>query len=93
MERVHLYIEGKVQGVWFRASTQAEAQRLGLSGWVRNRADGRVEAVAEGPREQLQALVDWCHQGPDLARVTEVDATWLEPAGNLRGFEVRATAH
>jgi acylphosphatase len=73
--RVRLRIRGRVQGVFYRDSTQREAQRLGLHGWVRNRSDGSVEAVAQGPPEQVAALIDWCHEGPALARVLEVGVT------------------
>ena len=90
--RVHLRVTGRVQGVYFRKSTQAEARRLGLTGWVRNRRDGTVEAVAEGPRAALEALVAWCHDGPAAARVDHVEAAWPEPAGGMTGFEVRPTA-
>ena len=71
--RVRLRIRGRVQGVFYRDSTQREAQRLGLYGWVRNRSDGSVEAVAQGPPERVAALIDWCHEGPPLARVAEVN--------------------
>lgn len=90
--RVHLRITGRVQGVFFRKSTQAEARRLALAGWVRNRRDGAVEAVAEGPRADLEALVAWCHEGPPLARVDAVEAAWPEPVGGMSPFEIRPTA-
>ena len=68
----HLRITGRVQGVYYRASMTEEATRLGLQGWVRNRQDGSVEALAQGPASAVQALIDWAHQGPRLARVDEV---------------------
>ena len=71
--RVRLRIRGRVQGVFYRDSTQREAQRMGLRGWVRNRSDGSVEAIAQGPPERVAALIDWCHEGPPLARVAEVN--------------------
>ena len=86
--RVHMWVVGKVQGVWFRASTAERATALGLRGWVRNLADGRVEVVAEGPRAPLESLVAFCRQGPPLARVDEVDLRWEEPLGE-GPFEVR----
>lgn len=87
--RVHLLVTGRVQGVAFRLSTKDEAERLGLAGWVRNLRDGRVEAVAEGPREALEQLVAWCRRGPPSANVTDVSATWIEATGEFAGFSVR----
>ena len=87
--RVRLYIRGRVQGVFYRDSTQREAQRMELRGWVRNRSDGSVEAVAQGPPERVAALIDWCHEGPPLAQVAEVAVT--EESGDTEEleFEVR----
>ena len=87
MQRVHLYISGRVQGVFYRASTDAMARQLHLTGWVRNLADGRVEVVAEGPREALDRLVAWCRQGPRDARVEGVEMVWGEATGEFGGFE------
>ena len=91
--RTHLRVEGRVQGVYFRVSTQAEAQRLGLVGWVRNRRDGTVEAVAEGPVERVEALVAWVHEGPPTAQVERVEATTLAPLEEEaeRSFVLRPT--
>ena len=89
MKRVHLLISGRVQGDWYRASTQQQAQQLGLGGWVRNLHDGRVEAVAEGLRVALDSLVGWAHDGPPAARVDQVTVSWSEPSGAFEGFEVR----
>ncbi|MCR4392363.1 MAG: acylphosphatase [Candidatus Acetothermia bacterium] len=88
-KRVHLFIAGRVQGVFFRAHARDLAQRLGLVGFARNLPDGRVEVVAEGDEEKLQELVRFCHRGPPLAEVTGVDVRWEEPTGELRGFVVR----
>ena len=87
--RVRLRIHGRVQGVFYRDSTQREAQRMELRGWVRNRSDGSVEAVAQGPPERVAALIDWCHEGPPLAQVAEVVVT--EESGDTEEleFEVR----
>lgn len=92
MERaVHLIIKGRVQGVWFRASTQEKAIELGIKGWVRNRRDGSVEVMAEGEEERLEKFVRWCHKGPRGAMVTQVDREELEPSGTMKGFEIRPT--
>ena len=86
---VHLRISGRVQGVYYRASMLQEAQQLGVSGWVRNRPDGSVEAVAEGSKAKLDALIAWCHQGPDGARVSGVEAQWQHPQHRFVGFAIR----
>ncbi len=86
--RVRLTIRGRVQGVFYRASTRRRATELGLVGWVRNLPDGGVEAVAEGPRAALDALVAWCHDGPRSARVDGVEARWSDATGEFDGFRV-----
>jgi acylphosphatase len=86
--RVRVTVGGRVQGVWFRASTQQEALTRGVDGWVRNRADGQVEAVFEGPPAAVAALVAWVHQGPEGASVTDVQVI-EEPDRGERGFSVR----
>ena len=86
-----LRIHGRVQGVYYRASMVAEATRLGLHGWVRNRADGSVEALAPGGAPAVQALVDWARRGPPQALVERVDVADAEPQ-TLPPFEQRATA-
>mgnify|MGYP003948386701 CR=1 FL=1 len=91
MMRVHVRIRGRVQGVYFRQSTCARAGELGLSGWVRNRTDGSVELVAEGLPEAIDALVQWCHQGPKMAEVSEVERRDEDPVGLDGGFDVHAT--
>jgi len=82
-------ITGRVQGVWYRASAEAKAAELGLAGWVRNLPDGSVEAVAEGERASVVAMIAWLHDGPAGARVEAVDLRWEEPAGASTGFRVR----
>lgn len=72
-KRVHLFISGRVQGVFFRAETQSQALRLNLKGWVRNVADGRVEILIEGDEGDVQRMIAWCHKGPRLANVENVD--------------------
>ena len=73
--RVQLQIYGRVQGVFYRASTRKKAKQLGLKGWVRNRSDGSVEAVVEGPEDGVDQLIEWAHQGPKRARVDQVEVT------------------
>lgn len=87
----HLRISGRVQGVCYRASMTEEATRLGLQGWVRNRHDGSVEALAQGPASAVQALIDWAHQGPRLARVDKVLVTAVEDGVSCSGFVQRET--
>ena len=85
----HLLLSGRVQGVYYRASARAEATRLGLTGWVRNLPDGRVEAVVQGPPEVVQQLVNWCWHGVQFAKVTDIveEETSVDPT--LLDFEVR----
>ncbi len=87
--RVHAMITGGVQGVNFRAECREHARRHGLTGWVRNSADGSVEAVFEGPRDSVQRMLAWCEHGPSAARVLEVATRWEEPTGEDTGFDVR----
>ena len=87
---VHVFISGKVQGVGYRYSTVNEAKRLGIKGWVRNRLDGRVEAVFEGEHSTVEQLVKWCHQGPRSAVVKEVNSETIDPQF-FEEFEVRET--
>ncbi len=89
MKRIQATIQGRVQGVSFRYYTQKEAQRLGLTGWVRNQPDGSVMTVAEGTEENLQMFVQFLHHGPPAARVSHVDLTWQEASGEFTRFEVR----
>jgi len=70
--RAHVIISGRVQGVWFRASTRDKAEQLGLTGWVKNTTDGNVEAVFEGEEKVIDEMIEWCHHGPPLAEVYNV---------------------
>ena len=83
----HLQISGRVQGVGFRYSMQKEATRLGLTGWVRNRRDGSVEALVQGSEESVAALTAWARRGPAGAKVAEVRVASAEPKASLAGFE------
>jgi acylphosphatase len=87
--RVWLRITGRVQGVGFRFSAADAAQRLGLTGWVRNTADGHVELVAEGDRQHVERLIAWCHSGPRGALVTAVEQRWLPHTAEFDGFRIR----
>jgi acylphosphatase len=86
----HLIIRGRVQGVGFRDAMRWEAERLGVTGWVRNRRDGTVEAVVAGDTEAVSAIVAWAHRGPPAARVTEVVVA--DADGTFTTFEWLATA-
>jgi acylphosphatase len=86
--RAHVVIEGRVQGVFFRAETQRAAQRLGVTGWVRNRPEGTVEAVFEGPSQAVQQSVDWCWQGSPRATVSDVKIEWQEFTGEFNNFSI-----
>ena len=88
MTRVRVRIQGRVQGVFFRAEARARAESLGLAGWIRNARDGSVEAVFEGDEERVRSMVDWCGRGPSGARVDDVEVEWEEPTGET-GFSVR----
>ncbi len=90
-QRLHAYISGRVQGVWYRASTEKKAISLKLNGWVRNLSDGRVELVAEGQQQLLQQLLDWCYQGPELAEVSGIDFQWLEATNEFSDFSTHPT--
>ena len=89
-DRVHLLICGRVQGVSFRWHTQREARRLGLTGWVRNRRDGRVEVLASGARPALEQLVAWCHDGSPASRVNGVEVGW-RTGDSLESFHIAET--
>jgi len=87
----HLRITGRVQGVGYRWNMAQQANALSLSGWVRNRLDGSVEALSTGPVDAVQALIDWALRGPELARVNGVEVTEVESGEVLDGFEQRGT--
>ena len=87
--RTHVLISGHVQGVFYRASTQRQANALGLRGWVRNLSDGRVEAVFEGEQAIVERMLAWCRQGPPNAYVTDVEVRYEPVVGEFTGFGVR----
>jgi acylphosphatase len=88
-KRAHIYVTGIVQGVSFRYYTLQEAVRCGVTGWVRNIPDGRVEAVVEGNDAAVEHLVAWCRQGPRGARVEHVEVLPETPTGEFQGFRIR----
>lgn len=87
--RKRLIVHGRVQGVWFRGATAEQARAAGVRGWVRNRPDGSVEAVIEGPPAAVDALVRFCHEGPPAARVDRVECREESAVEGLQGFTVR----
>jgi acylphosphatase len=86
--RAHVFISGEVQGVYFRDYTRRKAQALGLTGWVRNVWDGRVEAVFEGEAKTVQQAVDWCYMGSPSAQVDDVEVSYEEPTGEFADFRI-----
>ena len=86
--RAHVYVAGRVQGVFFRTATQDEAASQGVTGWIKNRSDGRVEAVFEGEKDKVERLVDFCRHGPYDARVTKIEILWEAYEGEFRDFRI-----
>lgn len=86
---LHCCVSGLVQGVFFRASTREQAKRLGVTGWVRNLPDGRVEIFACGEKSRLEALLEWLQEGPPHANVSGVEVEWREDDAEYADFEVR----
>jgi len=87
--RAHLIVSGRVQGVCFRSETQKAATIFGLYGWVRNKHDGTVEAMVEGPKKDVISLINWCHNGPPISRVENVDVTWKDYHGEFSQFGIK----
>jgi acylphosphatase len=88
LKQLHLTVRGRVQGVYFRASAQREAKRLGLGGWVKNRPDGSVEILAEGEETSIRELYGWAQKGPSAARVENVDTRWRSFTGEYPDFRI-----
>ena len=88
-KRVHLFISGRVQGVFFRDTTKRKADELGLSGWVRNLPDGRVETICEGDESKVDKFIKWCYEGPSMARVDNVEQNVEEYTGQFDSFQFR----
>ncbi len=87
--RVHVIIYGIVQGVGYRYSTYRKALQLGITGWVKNRRDGSVEAVFEGHKDKLEEMLSWCWLGPSGAHVSDIKIEWEEGEPNYDTFEIR----
>jgi acylphosphatase len=87
-KRVHFIVRGRVQGVFFRAATQREARRLGITGWVKNRNDGCVEVLAEGEEDAIKELTSWANHGPSAARVDNVEIRWRGYTGEYPEFAI-----
>ena len=87
--RLHLIVDGRVQGVGFRFSTYDKAKEFALAGWVSNLGSGEVEIVAEGKQENLQMLAAWARQGPPSSHVTQVREDWLDFTGEFTDFRIR----
>jgi acylphosphatase len=87
--RAHVYVTGRVQGVFFRGETVKFAERLGVCGWVRNLSDGRVEALFEGDKEQVEKAVGFCRQGPPGAHVLNLDVKWEDWKGEFLDFKIK----
>ena len=87
--RAHVLIKGRVQGVFLRAETRSQAYRLGIVGWVKNRWDGRVEALFEGEEKAVQKMIGWCHKGPPAAIIEDVEIKWEDYKGEFTSFSIR----
>jgi acylphosphatase len=87
--RGHVFVNGRVQGVFFRSQTKHNADRHDVTGWVRNLPDGRLEAVFEGEKEAVQTLIEFCKHGPSGARVTNVELTWETYTGEFDRFKIK----
>lgn len=89
MKRAHVFVSGRVQGVFFRANTRKQALNLGLTGWAKNLRDGRVEAVFEGEDAAVEKAIAWCHQGSSHASVDTVDVHYEDYTGEFDTFSIR----
>ena len=87
--RAHVFVSGRVHGVFFRSETEYKAVRRNVCGWVRNLPDGRVEAIFEGEKKAVEELVDFCRTGPRGARVSKVEVRWEDYTGEFKGFRIR----
>ncbi len=86
--RAHVYVSGRVQGVFFRYETKERADELGVTGWVKNLPDGRVEAIFEGEKDKVEKMVNFCRVGPPGAKVTKVEVSWGDYKGEFQSFSI-----
>ena len=89
--RAHIFVSGRVQGVFFRVETRSEAMKRKVAGWVRNTSEGRVEAIFEGEKADVEQLIDFCRRGPPGARVTEIGVQWEDYTGDFKAFKIQRT--
>lgn len=87
--RAHIFVSGKVQGVFFRENTRQKAEKLGVAGFVKNLKDGRVEAVLEGEREKVEKMIKWTKRGPMWAQVKDLEVSWEDYQGEFKEFEIK----
>jgi len=87
--RAHVFVSGKVQGVFYRENTRKKAEKLGVSGWVKNLRDNRVEAVFEGNKSSVEEMVNWARKGPIWAKVEAMDVVWEDCTGQFASFDIR----
>ena len=87
--RAYIFVSGLVQGVFFRENTRKKAQKLGITGWIQNLADGRIEAIFEGEKERVKEIIKWVKKGPIFAKVSGTDVEWQKYKGEFKNFEIR----
>jgi acylphosphatase len=87
--RAHVFVSGRVQGVFFRQHTKDEADRVGVNGWVRNLSDGRVEALFEGEKEKVEEMIQICKRGPPFAKVNDINVSFEDYTGEFKNFSIK----
>lgn len=87
--RAHIFVSGRVQGIFFRSNTAEKAKELGITGWVRNLDNNRVEAVFEGEEDKIKEIIEWVKKGPTFARVNGVEILWEDYRGEFKNFEIK----
>ena len=87
--RAHIFVAGKVQGVFYRENSRKLAEKLGILGWVKNLGDGRVEAVFEGDKDKVEKMVNWARKGPIWAKIEALDVIWEDYRGEFDAFEIK----